>query len=312
MLVLFPRMNIGHGSGEALRQKATQIWDSALNRMSEANLDPDQHLSLGMTFNLARNLGDLDVYRLSPTDIVELMTYHSRDETAKKHRQELTKGLKELYDVDELTVEVLNENWGTDYANVDDALQELIANQVTDDDARKARATAFRLSPQLTIVCQTPHLILVPLTNPISMGDDSDVNAGIRELYVTLVLGLALDCSVSVMKTGEAITFEGGEGVARVPAVPALRDLIGAEWVVIADAKKWLNAIGAAALLANATAFPERSNLYAILRSTTIGRIMRRIEQQEEKRKREGKPPFSVQQRIQHLELLGTIKEVLK
>jgi len=302
VLVLFPRMNIGHGSGEALRQKATRIWDTALNRMSEANPDPDQHLSLGMTFNLARKLSDLDVYRLSSIDIVDLMTYHSRDETAKKHRQDLTNGLKELYAVDELTVVVLNENWGTDYPNVDDALQALIANQVADDDARKVRATAFRLSPQLAIVCQTPHMILVPLTNPISMGNESDTNAGIRELYVTLILGLALDCSVSVMKIGEAITFEGGEGVARVPAVPALRDLIGAEWVAIADAKKWLNAIGAAALLANATAFPERSNLYAILKSPTAGHILRRIEQKSD----------SGQANIGQIHLLETTKEILK
>lgn len=302
MLILFPRMNIGHSSGEVLRQNAIQIWESVLNQMSEANPDPDQHLSLGMTFNLARKLSDLDVYRLTPTNIVDLMTYHSRDETAKKNRQELVKGLKELYGVDELTVEVLNENWGTDYTNVGDALQALVANQVNDDDAQKVRGTAFRLSPQLTIVCQTPHLILVPLTNPILMSNESETNAGIRELYVTLILGLALDCSVAVMKTGEVITFEGGEGVARVPAVPALRDLIGAEWVPIADAKKWLDAIGAAALLANATAFPERSNLYAILKSPTTGHILRRIEQKSD----------SGQANIGHINLLETTKEVLK
>jgi hypothetical protein len=120
------------------------------------------------------------------------------------------------------------------------------------------------------------------------------------------------------MKAGEVITFEGGEGIARVPPVPALRDLIGAEWVALEDprrrlsAKQWIDAIGAAALLASATDFSERSNLYAILRSMTTGHIVRRIEQQEEKRKREGKPPFSVQQRIEHIKLLETLKEVLR
>ncbi len=56
VIVLLPRMNIGHSSGEMLRQKAVQIWEEALTRMSEANPDPDQHLSLGMTFNLAQKL----------------------------------------------------------------------------------------------------------------------------------------------------------------------------------------------------------------------------------------------------------------
>lgn len=235
--------------------------------------------------------------------------------------------MKQLYGVDKLTVEELNAEWDTSFATVEEALAALIDDKVSDDEARKVRAAAFRLSPQLYIACQTPHMILVPLHSPIQMKvrkadgkmeDEADVNAAIRQLYITLILGLALDCSVAMMKAGEVITFEGGEGIARVPPVPALRDLIGAEWVAIEDprrrlsAKQWIGAIGAAALIASATDFSERSNLYAILRSMTAGHIIRRIEQQEEKRKREGKPPFSVQQRIEHIELLETLKEVLR
>jgi len=302
VLVLFPRMNIGHASGEILRQKAAAIWDAALKRMTEANPDPDQHLSLGMTYNLARHLAVLDVFRLSPTEIVSLMTYESSKETKKKSRKELQDKLRQVHDVDELTVDVLNDNWGTDYATADDALQALIENKVADDDARKARAAAFRLTPQLHIACQTPNMILVPLTNPISMGEESHTNAGIRELYVTLLLGLALDCSVAVMRVGEVITFEGGEGVARVPPVPSLRTMLGAEWLTVERANRWLNAIGAAALLASATAFPESSNLYSILKSPTAGHILRRIEQKSD----------SGQAHIGQLRLLETIKEVLR
>ncbi len=302
VLVLFPRMNIGHSSGEALRQKAVQIWEAALTRMSEANPDPDQHLSLGMTFNLARKLAEVEVFRLSPNEIVDLMTYRSREDTAKRNRRDLEKRLQELYEVDELTAEVLNENWGAEYGSVEEALEALIENRITDDDARKMRAAAFRLTPQLHIACQTPHLILVPLTNPISIGEESDANAGIRELFVTLILGLALDCSVAVIKAGEVITFEGGEGVARVPPVPALRDLLGVEWVPIVDALKWLEAIGAAAMLANATAFPERSNLYAILKSPTVGHVLRRLELKSE----------GAQAYAGHFYLLDKLKEVIQ
>jgi hypothetical protein len=122
------------------------------------------------------------------------------------------------------------------------------------------------------------------------------------------MLGLALDCSVAVVKTGEVITFEGGEGVARVPPVPALRDLIGSEWIQIEDeqrrisAKDWLDAIGAAALLAVATEFPERSNLYQILKSPTLGHVLRRIEQKSE----------SGQAYISHFHLLDKLKGVLR
>ena len=142
----------------------------------------------------------------------------------------------------------------------------------------------------------------MPLANPISMGKDSDTNAGIRELYIILLLGLALDCSVAVMRVGEVITFEGGEGVARVPPIPALRAMVGTEWLTIEGAKRWFDGIGAAAMLANATAFPESSNLYSILKSPTAGHILRRIEQKSD----------SGQAHIGHLGLLEKVKEVLR
>lgn len=308
VLILFPRMNIGHNSGEILRQKAIEIWEAASRRMSEANPEPDLHLSLGLTFNLARKMSDYDVYRLTPAEIVKLITYESSTDTKKKHRKELEKELKEFYGVDELTVEELNLEWDTNFAELEDALSALIEGKIRDEDARKIRAKAFRLSPQLYIACQTPNMILVPLSNPITIGDESDTNAGFRELYLTLFLGLALDCSVAVVKAGEVITIEGGEGVARVPPIPALRDLIGSEWIAIEDAQRrisakgWLDAIGAAALLAGDTAFPERSNLYQILKSPTPGHILRRIEMKSE----------SGQAYINHIHLLEKLKGVLK
>ena len=295
-------MNIGHNSGEILRRKAIQIWESASLRMSENNPEPDLRISMGLTYNIARKMSDYDVYRLTTDEIIGLMTYESRDNKRKEHRKELEKELKELYEVDNLTVEELNINWDTNFISVNDALAALIAGKVRDDEAIKIKAKVFRLSPEFYIACQTPHMILIPLKSPITMGDESDTNAGIRELYMTLILGLALDCSVAVIKVGEVIAFEGGEGVAHVPPVPALRDLIKSEWIAIEDAKRWLDAIGAAALLTSSTEFPERSNLYQILKSPTLGHILRRIEQKNE----------SGQANIYHFQLLEKLKGVIR
>ena len=302
ILVLFPRMNIGHSSGEVFRQKAIQIWDKASIRMTEANPKPDLHLSLGLTYNLARKLRDYDVYQLTPDEIVEVVTYESSTDTKKRNRRDLEKELKATYGMDELHPDEINEFWDTDFATIDEALQALINGEVLDDEARTIRTKAFRLNRQFYIACQTPHMILVPLTNPVSIGNESDTNAGLRELYLTLILGLSLDCSVAVVKAGEVITFEGGEGVARVPPTPALRELVGAEWVSVEAAKRWLDAIGAVALLANATAFPERSNLYQILKSPTLGHVLRRIEQKSE----------NGQAYMYHFHLLEQMKEVLR
>ena len=302
ILVLFPRMNIGHSSGEVFRQKAIQIWDKASIRMTEANPKPDLHLSLGLTYNLARKLRDYDVYQLTPDEIVEIVTYESSTDTKKRNRRDLEKELKATYGMDKLHPDEINEFWDTDFATIDEALQALINGEVLDDEARTIRTKAFRLNRQFYIACQTPHMILVPLTNPVSIGNESDTNAGLRELYLTLILGLSLDCSVAVVKAGEVITFEGGEGVARVPPTPALRELVGAEWVSVEAAKRWLDAIGAVALLANATAFPERSNLYQILKSPTLGHVLRRIEQKSE----------NGQAYMYHFHLLEQMKEVLR
>ena len=302
ILVLFPRMNIGHSSGEVFRQKAVQIWDKASILMTEANPKPDLHLSLGLTYNLARKLRDYDVYQLTPDEIVEVVTYESSTDTKKRNRRDLEKELKATYGTDELHLDEINDLWNTDFVTVEEALQALIDGKVQDDEARDIRKKAFRLNPQFHITCQTPHMILVPLTNPVSIGNESDTNAGLRELYLTLILGLSLDCSVAVVKAGEVITFEGGEGVARVPPTPALRELVGAEWVSVEAAKRWLDAIGAVALLANATAFPERSNLYQILKSPTLGHVLRRIEQKSE----------NGQAYIYHFHLLEQMKEVLR
>ena len=313
MLVLFPRMNIGHSSGEALRKKAIQIQEKASIRMTGDDPEPDQHITLSLINLIARNLSNNNVYQLTPNEIVEMLTYKSTEDTKKKHRKTLDKELKEFFSTDELDVEDLNEEWATNFHTTEDAVRALIEGAIQDDDARQIRAKAFNLVPQLRITCQTPHMIFVPTTNPLYPGKsvfqkqvgkswESEVNTGIRELYLNLILGLSLDCSVAVVKVGEVITFDGGEGVAKVPSAPALRDLIGADWVSIDAAEKWLQAIGAAALLANSTEYPESSNLYEILKSPTPGHVLRRIEQKS----------GGGQANMDHFHLLEKLKEVLR
>ncbi|MCW5934932.1 MAG: hypothetical protein KIT45_11665 [Fimbriimonadia bacterium] len=301
-LIIMPRMNVGHSSGEQLRKKVIRIQQLVTTIMSEANPKPDVNVSFNRTYSIARRLKELDIYRLSAEEIVELLTNEPTEETLHNNRKKLQKELEQHYDVDSLTTDLINAEWGTDFETVEEAIAALIDNLVDDDEARIIKAKAFNLNPQFYIACQTPHMILVPLVNPVSMNKDSDTNAGIRELHLMLVLGLSLDCTVAIARTGEVITFEGGEGVARVPPIPALRDLIGSEWVSIESAKKWLDAISATALLANGTDYPERSNLYQILKSPTMGHILRRIEQQSN----------SGLASIHHFQLLEQLKEVLK
>jgi len=299
MLVLLPRMNIGQGSGAALVQKAHELLNRAMALMSADTQDPNEYVSLSLTQMIAKNLADHDVFRLSTQELLDLFTHKASDDTRKKARKALEDALREEFGD---TVDDLNAAWGTNFATWDEAVEALIARRVTHDTALSIRADVYKLQPTLRIVCQTPHMILIPLRYPMAVGKDAEVNKAIRELFTLLILGLALDCSVAVLNSGETIAFEGGEGVAMVPRVPALRDLVGSEWVSLDRAEEWLRAIGAASLLAQATGLPARSNLYQILSAPTPGHILRRIEQNNEI----GTLNY---QQLQYLEIL---KEVLR
>lgn len=299
LLMLVPRMNIGQGSGAALVQKARELLSKATLLMSNDSNDPNEHISLSLTQMIARKLSDQDIFTLSPSALLDLFTYSASNDTQKKYRRELEEALRETFGE---SVNDLNDSWGTAFSDWGKAIQALIDGRVTDSTALAIRADAYKLQPTLNIVCQTPHLILFPLLYPVVVGNDSEVNSAIRRLFAMLILGLALDCSVAVLKSGDAITFEGGEGIALVPGVPALRDLVGKEWVSLDQAEKWLKAIGAASLISQATGLAERSNLYQILSAPTPGHLLRRIEQQSEN----GSAGYK---QIQQLE---TLKEVMR
>ena len=66
LLILFPRMNIGQGSGAALVQKAQELLSKANSLMSNDSNDPNEHISLSLTQMIARKLSDQDVFTLSP------------------------------------------------------------------------------------------------------------------------------------------------------------------------------------------------------------------------------------------------------
>ena len=267
--------------------------------MSNDTTDPNERVSLSLTQMIARKLSEQDVFAVSPQTLLDLFTYSASKVKRKEFRKTLEDGLREEFGS---TIDELNVAWDTEFDDWNSAVQALIDGKVSFGTALAIRADAFKLQPTLRVVYQTPHLILIPLLGTMRVGKDSEVNAAIRRLFAMLVLGLALDCTVAILNSGDAITFEGGEGVVRVPRIPALRDLVGDDWIRLDQAEKWLKAIGAASLIAQATGLPESSNLYQILSSPTPGHILRRIEHQSES----GQAGFA------HLQHLETIKEVLR
>jgi hypothetical protein len=280
LIVIFPRMNIGHGVGELLVRKAHALYDKAYAIMTGETVDPDQRIWLALTPIIASKVLDQDIYRLTPEQLADLLSYRTREQERRKNRRQLGKAIKEAYDED---LEKANLEWSTDFVTWDEAIDAVIANQVTDPTVLQIRAEVYRLYPQMRLVCQTPHMIMLPVAYPIVLGDDSETNAALRRVFVALLLGLALDASVAIVKDTEEIDFQGGEGVAYIPPVAGVRELIGTNWIPIHQAERWFRAIGLASILASAGQYSERSGLFEVLTAPTPGHILRRIEQQREK-----------------------------
>jgi len=322
LMVLFPRMNIGFWSGDALRRMALQTQEYAHELMSNNSTNPDEGVTLSLTYFIAGKLLNEPVPavseagRLAALDqglgarqLVGLLTYEANPKTKERNRQTLSRELQEAYELSsgQQGLDELNGEWGAAYEDWEALIDGVWAGQVDNETVGEIRARIYKLRPIFKIICQTPHMILVPLAMSFKTGNrESNANAALRELFVTLLLGTTLDCSVAVLANGEPITFEGGEGVARVPGVPAIRDLIGSDWVGLTDARKWLRAIGAASLLANDTSYSERSNLYQILSAPGPGHILRRIEQKLSRKQRNGRAHY------RHIQLIETLKEVLR
>jgi ribosomal protein L34E len=281
MMVLMPRMNIGYRSGEVFKSKALQIWDLMAAIMSEDNPDPHERISFSLTGEIARRLPEKPLELLTPEELVQAFTYRTGADKAKEYRRQLKALLNES--VGDGLAE-WNEYFETDFESEEDFLDGVTNLSIPDPTGalREIRAKAYKLVPQMRFICETPHLILVPIRNPIATEKDSEVNAAIRELFAMLIVGMALDCSVAVIRDGEELSLTGGEGIARVPPVPALRELVGCEWIDLNEAPRWVRAIAAAAQMAYAADYPERSNLYQILSSPTPGHVLRRIEMKSE------------------------------
>lgn len=283
LIVILPRMNIGPDSGEILVHKVGALYDRAYAVMVGDTNDPDRRIWLPFTPEIAERACSEDIYRLSVQELADLLSYRSNEERRAKNRRDLEKALREEYE----DVTAANAEWGTEFPTWESAIEAVQAGQVEDQTARRIREEVYRLHAQIGLVCQTPHLIMLPLSYEIALGKDADTNQALRRVFIALVLGITLDASVAIVRDSDIMDFHGGEGVAYVPPVGNARGLLGGNWIPISDAERWLRAIGLASILAEAGQYSERTGLFEVLTAPTAGHILRRIEQ---KRAADGRP----------------------
>jgi hypothetical protein len=298
LIVLMPRMSLGHYGGKVLLGKLDKIKRLVKGIATADTTDPDEALRLDMTWFAARQSLVADFSQMSAEDWVRLFTYRSKKDTVEKNIRKVIKQAQELLASKDL--EEAREEWGRDFASWEEVGRDITYKVLDDEIAQRIREAVYGLRPPIEFVAQTPNLVLAPTSNPRASGasaladtDDSDTKAGLKQLLITLIFALGLDCSVAILSDDEsldALILETS-GVAYVPPLPSVRDLVARgrsrearqqlrpAWVSQSEAVRWLRALASAVLLAGKAAYPPRNDLYQILTARSKGALMRRIEQ---------------------------------
>jgi len=277
VITLLPRLNLGPAKGEQLVLKVREWVEAAKGQMRGEAGNLESGFSLGFTDWAARHLGDRDPFMLDSKELLSVFSYRFTSDTQQKRRREAIQRLKEEFDED---LNALNDACAQLFPTWEAAVDALVEDKINQQDIKLIRREVFRLYETIHIICQTPNLIFIPLTYEVASGsDESETSKGLRRLYVAVILSLVFDSSVAIHKEGEIVDFRGRTGAAYVSPVPAVRSLIGKDWLSIVEAKRWLSAIGAASLLMRDTGLPARSALYQILSADPPEKIARRIEE---------------------------------
>lgn len=303
MLALYPRGQLGPQRGALLVSTAAKLLADWSTYMVPATPDPEQHVSLALTGVIAEKLGKLSrLEGIDATALADLFVYRNREERRRDNRRDLKKALDELAPKG---IEAWNEFWTQRRVSEDDFVEAVLGGEEwvrKDPELSRLRMEICGVKTDLKLVAETPHMVLILVPAGFAVGKESDANAAIRALFAMLVLGRALDCAVALVEDGRPWEPDMVRGIVKVPDNPALRELVAGDWINLQDADRWIQAIAAAAQLAPATAFPERSNLYQILTAPTAGHIVRRIDM--------NKDSGGYQQR--HADLVHRIASVLE
>lgn len=303
VMVLMPRRNIGREAGATLVRRAKALYDKLYVVMMGETDDPDVQVSMSLTGIAADKGLDKNIFQLSDEELSGLFSYRAGEKNRRKHRNQLSKMLKEEFN----DLDTLNEEWATEYEDWDSALDAVISGEISEEPAPELRREAYRLGLRMKLICQTPNLILIPLSRPLSVGNDNETNSALRKLFVELVVGLALNCSVAILHDSESFVLPEPQGVAWIPPTGPARRLVGemlerferkrlakrsemqqqkmnrltsSEWVPLEYAEQVYKAIGVASMLADDTNYSDRSHIYQVLSAPTVGHVVRRIEQE--------------------------------
>lgn len=307
LIVLMPPAQLGPFEGARLVDQVRRLEEEIALYSGEFTPDPARRFSFSLTEQIA---GKVASKQAAP--LTDLLLYTSGAQKAQVYKRDLENSLRDYFS----DVESLNEECGTSFADWTEAVGDLFAGQSaqarlalqTSEEIRMRRRQSLKLSAPGRLVCQTPNMILALLPNAITLNKENEVNAAIRQLFLSLVLNINLRMSVAIIPPDEALTFSGCEGSVLVPRNPALRAEVARvrrgqaaarhpsgvppthEWLLPHETLPWLQALAAlhelgrehskrsAGKAHNVSVFPQSSAFYDILSARSAGFVLKRME----------------------------------
>lgn len=318
LVVMLPRMNIGRYGGQVLMEKLTELQQHALNIAGANTTDPNESLRLDMTWFVARQAMASDFSRMSAEDLIRLFAYRTKEETVRKNLKKVVQEVQNILGSKDIAEAC--DFWERDFANWTELAKAVAYNKIDDQYARTIRESVYGLRSPIEFVAQTPNLVLAPSSRPrvsdssalVDSRSDSDAKAALKQLLITLIFSLGLECSVAILSDRESLDalIMDASGMAYVPPLASIRDLVSKSrpiteqqqlnptWLSQHESMCWLQALTSAVLIAEKADYPPRNDLYQILTIRTKGALLRRIEQK-------GGKMYS--QDWKHLEAIGEV-----
>jgi len=306
LLFLFPRGSIGAAAAQQFVATARSL-DWWVRSIAQRREYPGLDFSMGMITQLARKVKEVqeDLDRLSGQQLAELFTYSVSADRKKRELRELRRRLERL----EWTLEDLRYATGQDFESLDDFCQALWEGEVTAteqaaglfDELQAVRGETMESPAHIGVVARTANAVIIAGSRPrqpdkplIPGEGDSDSNAALKELLVSLVLALSLRVSVAALHDWDTLDEDmvSPDGLVWLEPVPALQQLFGghmvarpqvtgSRWIPLEQGWIALEAIVAACELMRRADFPDRSNLYSVMAQEHPGKLLRRIEQKQ-------------------------------
>ena len=263
---------------------------------------PERDISFGLVERVASNIEQTQesLEELSGDELARLFSYKVADTRKQRELRDIEKMLSESdYELEEINLYASGDF--ADYRSVAQAVwnEELEGEEFAElrEQVSEIRGEVIGSEPSVQMVARTANAILLAGSrprqpgNPVISGDgDSDTNAALKRLLVSLILGMGLRASVAALDDRDAIdeNMVNPDGLVWLEPLPALQQLLGkcshsegGRWIPLEMGWSILEALIAACQLMLRTDYPDRSNLYQILASEHPGKLLRRIEQKQ-------------------------------